>query len=74
MTTGFWPGDQCHGFALSMIEEDVSKLRNDKMLVGRLLDYLLQRGLFPSTIGAVSEDDSVFNICCGSTSWAESMI
>ena len=68
MKNGVWPGDPRHGMALSMIKEDVANLRDNRMLVERFLDYLLQRGLFPAKSGAFSEeeDDSGFNLCCGS--------
>ena len=68
MKNGVWPGDPRHGTALSMIKEDVANLRDNLMLVEPFLDYLLQRGLFPAKTGAFSEDNSGFNLCCGSTS------
>ena len=68
MKNGVWPGDPRHGMTLSMIKEDVANLHDNLMLVERFLDYLLQRGLFPAKTGAFSEeeDDSGFNLCCGS--------
>ena len=66
MSHSVWPSDPRYSTGLSIRDEDIQQLRDNKMLMTRLLDYLLQRGLH-SARKITDLLDFEFNICCGST-------
>lgn len=72
MSNAVWPSDPRHATGLQIIDDDINKLRGDEMLLTRLLDYLLQRGLHSAKKSA-DLLDAEFNVCCGSTASADIM-
>ena len=74
MSSAVWPDDPRHDSkGLSMSDEDLDRLRTNKTLHTRLIDYLLQQGVLQATNAAVSGEAFGFNICCSSTYAAETM-
>ena len=71
MSSAVWPDDPRRSKGLAMIDEDLDRLRNNKILHTRLIDYLLQQGVLQATNAPVSGEDFGFNICCSSTYAAE---
>ena len=66
MIDAVWPSDPRFGTDLSIIEDDVKQLAGNKMLMTRLLYYLLQRGWYSVRKNA-GMFDFEYNVCCGST-------